>query len=107
MTFTKSQRHTAYILMLKEYCPKPYNYSVGLCHLIFKVFGITNNGYSLTWIGGDFANTPNAGGSIFYVLENFPELSTKVDNSHIKGDYSQKGINIRKQLLQECIKETY
>lgn len=112
MKLTKDQRHTAYIILLYELeqnessikLEEETRFYFMLCHLIFKVFGITNAGFE-DWGGGYFfEHSAHKSDSINIVLDFFPEIN--------KYKYSfpavfDNGIEFRKTVLKQCIEETY
>lgn len=95
MKLSKSERHTAYIIMLEEF--ETYENTKGLgswfCYLIWHLFGIDDNGFS------DSEEYSTIGG----VMRYFPELYQlfyKVLPDH--HDFAK-----RRKILEQCIKETY
>lgn len=99
MKLSKSQRHTAYIIMLAEAeegaCKRmnddnePWHYGYGLCHLINQTFDIRN----------DETNR-----SFDNVTSFFSELHTKI-SVYIPA-MDEQGWEIRKEYLRQCISET-
>ncbi len=92
--------------MLNEYGKKDRSgYSFRLCHLIFKLFGISNDGFN-PWEGKWYIDIMGVG-NIDLVIENyFPELSKK---RPYKGwpKLDNDGKNKRMEWLRQCIEETY
>lgn len=90
MKLTKSERHTAYIIMLAEVEKTVLSSGVGFCHLCEKLWSIDldNNGW--------FANFQKI----------FPELFDKRCNS-VMGCYLFDNWQQRKEALKQCIIETY
>lgn len=105
MKLTKDQRFVAYCILLKELSMNRRGNKSRYCHLIFKVFGITNDGLNKKWKGDWFWET-DVSDAINCVLNYFPELKSKEPNNGWP-DCDKLGIEQRKQWLEQCIAETH
>jgi hypothetical protein len=109
MKLNKLQRHTAYIIMLVELESQRYSdddwYRFQLCHLVYKLFGIDNKGFSDVWEGRWFGGCDHPI-SINLVLDYFPELAIK-KNYENWPRWSREAVEFRKNILKQCIEETY
>lgn len=93
MKLTRLQRHTAYILMLAEYESSRHLQKYGLCHLISY---LTDDGISF-----------------HRAMDSFCELKRKKPKkpfnklTNLWFWYDTEGIQKRKDILKQCISETY